>query len=159
MKVRKVNGVYEYSDLVGQVFYKNGIECTFMKFDKIIGSLSIQIDSRGNKTYMNEEIISLAFGDDAFREKLLSYGVTIEEDIVVALFMGEVVSEAHKLASIGFDYIETVGENVYAKSSTDEFSVLNVTKIFSKSLSQVPDSISRESNRIPLLDFYSTLLK
>ncbi|MGL5098638.1 MAG: hypothetical protein ACRC6B_01155 [Fusobacteriaceae bacterium] len=154
MKIRKINGEYIFSDLVGKEFYKNNIKCWFASFDNIFGTLNIRVDQRGNQTYMCDEVISLSFGVEDFVNRLTNfYGVSIEEEDVVDDFSGEVVGEAYNLHDVGFDYLEIIEGNIYAKSSTDEFAIMNVTSKFSESISKTV--FSRNVNKIPLKDFFT----
>ncbi|MGL5051163.1 MAG: hypothetical protein ACRC6E_11155 [Fusobacteriaceae bacterium] len=154
MKIRKIDGQYVFADLVGKEFLKDDIKCWFVSFDNIFKTLSIRIDESGQQIYMCDEVISLAFGESAFLERLTSfYGITIEEEDVVDDFSGEVVGEAYNLTEVGFDYLEIIDDKIYAKSSTDELAIMNVTNKFSESIQT--STFSRQVNKIPLKDFFA----
>ncbi len=160
IKLRKINDKYVFSDLCGLVFYRNGIKCTINQYDAEFGKIHILIDQHGTELYMTTEAISFAFGVDDFIERMkLNYDINIIPDETVALFDGDIVTEALKLRQFGFDRVEVDGDRIIAKSSEDPDMELDVTKKMKQGMEvAVPFSSRRTTQTIKLEDMFKHLL-
>lgn len=160
IKLRKVNGKYNFGDLCGTVFYKNGIRCEINQYDGTFGKIGILIDQNNNELYMTCEMLSFAFGVEDFISRLKSnYDIDIVEDVTVALFSGNAVQEAINLKQIGFDYLEIFNGRIMARSRADEDMILDVTKKMKEGFADAKYSlIPRSSETIEIEEMYKHLI-